>query len=168
VLTFAPGVTLGTVSVQILGDSLDEVVEVLSLNLANPVFATLGRAKGYASIVDDDLPPSVTIADVTITEGHSLVTATVTLTLSAPSGQTVRVQFTTADGTAVAGSDYQIRLGEIQFAPGVVTRTIPITIVGDHAGEPSESLFVNLTSGTAVTIADAQGVITIVDDDGTP
>jgi hypothetical protein len=78
------------------------------------------------------------------------------------------VQFATADNTATAGTDYQTRVGEVVFAPGIMMRTIPITIVGDRVAEPSESLFVNLVSATAVTIADSQAVITITDDDGTP
>jgi hypothetical protein len=103
-----------------------------------------------------------------VTEGHSGSSVILTLTLSAPSGQTVRVQFATADNTAAAGADYQTRVGEVVFAPGITTRTIPITIVGDRVAEPTESLFVNLIAGTAVTIADSQAVITIVDDDATP
>jgi hypothetical protein len=108
------------------------------------------------------------IGDAMVTEGQSSTSVVLTLTLSAPSGQTVRVQFATANGTATAGTDYQTRVGEVVFAPGILSRTIPITIVGDRVAEPTENLFVNLTSGTAVTIADSQAVITINDDDGTP
>jgi hypothetical protein len=168
VATFAPGLTTQTVSIAVRGDTLDELNEAFSLTLTNPVNATLGRAKGYATIIDDDDPPSVVISDATVTEGHSSSSAVLTLTLSAPSGQTVRVQFATADNTATAGTDYQTRVGEVVFAPGIMMRTIPITIVGDRVAEPSESLFVNLVSATAVTIADSQAVITITDDDGTP
>jgi hypothetical protein len=168
VLTFAPGVQSQTVSVPVMGDTLDEVGEIFSLNLSSPTLATIGRAKGYGAINDDDDAPSVTIADISITEGHSVSTALLTLTLSVPSGQTVRVQFTTADGTAVAGADYQTRLGEVQFAPGVLTRTIPVTIVGDRVAEANESFFVNLTSASAATLADAQATVTIGNDDGTP
>jgi uncharacterized repeat protein (TIGR01451 family) len=168
VATFAPGVTMQTVSITVLGDTLDELNETFALTLSNPVNATLGRAKGYATIIDDDDPPTVVISDATVTEGQSLSSVVLTLTLSAPSGQTVRVQFATADGTATAGTDYQSRVGEVTFAAGVVTRTIPITIIGDRVAEATENLFVNLLSGTAVTIADSQAVVTITNDDGTP
>jgi uncharacterized repeat protein (TIGR01451 family) len=168
IATFVPGVTTQTVAVTIVTDALDEANEVFSLTISNPVNATIGRAKGNATIIDDDTPPSVVIGDATTVEGHSVLSVVLTLTLSAPSGQTVKVQFTTADGTAIAGTDYQTRVGEVSFAPGVVTRTIPVTIIGDRTAEASENLFVNLLSGTAVTIADGQAVITINDDDGTP
>jgi Calx-beta domain-containing protein/Big-like domain-containing protein/VCBS repeat protein/FG-GAP repeat protein len=164
-LTFAPGVTSQTVTVQVLGDVLDELSETFSLNLTNSINAVIGRAKGIATIVDDDQPPSVTISDVIITEGTSPHSANVTLTLSQPSGQTVRVKYATADGTAVAGSDYLTRSGEIAFVPGVTVRTIPITILGDRVPEPTETLFVDLTGGTAVTIVRPRATITIVDDD---
>ncbi len=163
VASFAAGTTTQTVSVTVLGDTLDEANESFSLTIGNPVNATIGRAKGYATIVDDDEPPSVVIGDAAVTEGNSVSSVVVTLTLSAPSGQTVKVQFATADGTATAGTDYQTRVGEVVFAPGVVSRTIPITISGDRMAEPTENLFVNLTGGIAITIADPQAVITIND-----
>lgn len=165
-LTFAPGVTLQTVSVQVIGDVLDEANESFSMGLGNPINATIARSKGNGVIVDDDDPPSVSIDDLSLPELHATTTATMTLTLSASSGQTVRVQFTTANGTAIAGSDYVTRSGEIQFAPGVVTRTIPITVLGDRIAEPTETFTVHVTSATAATIARPQATVTILDDDG--
>jgi hypothetical protein len=39
-------------------------------------------------------------------------------------------------------------------------------VIGDTVVEGNESFFVNLTSATNATIADGQGIGTIVDDDG--
>lgn len=53
------------------------------------------------------VPPKLSIADVTVTEGHSGTTdAVFSVTLSAAASETVTVAFATADGTATA-ADYQ-------------------------------------------------------------
>jgi ELWxxDGT repeat protein len=120
------------------------------------------------TLVDDGMPPPpvLNIADVTVTEGNSGTTnATFTVTLSAASAATVTVSYTSADGTAVAPSDYTSASGSLTFAPGQTSKTITVPIVGDRRGEPNETFFVNLSSPTNATIADGQGMGTIVDDE---
>ena len=139
-LTFTPGTVTQSVTVAVAGDVLDELQESFSFNLAAAVNAAIARSKGSSTIVDDDEPPTVSISDLSLTEGNRNTGGDLTLTLSAPSGQTVRVQFTTADGTAVAGSDYQTRFGDVQFLPGVTSRIIPVTIIGDRVAECNRNL----------------------------
>ena len=111
-------------------------------------------------------PPSITLSDVTVTEGNSGTrTATFTVTLSAASSQPVTVAYATANGTATAGSDYQAGSGTLTFAPGETTKTIPVLVSGDRLAEPNETFVVNLSSPTNATIADGQGVGTITDDE---
>ena len=63
--------------------------------------------------------PSVSINDVTVTEGNTgSVNATFTLTLSAAYGTPITVHYATADGTATAGSDYTAASGDVTFAAG--------------------------------------------------
>ena len=103
--------------------------------------------------------PSLTIGDVTVTEGHAgTQSATFTVTLSAASDQPVTVAYATADGTATAGSDYQAASGTLTFAPGETSKTITVLVNGDRLGEPNETFLVNLSGPTNATIADGQGV----------
>ena len=164
-VTFAPGETSKAISVAVLNDSLDEANEAFGVNLTNPVNATISRTRANGTIGDDDNPPTVSIEDVTVVEGRTSRTIRLNVALSAPSGQKVKVQFTTADGTAVAGSDYVTRSGELGFAVGAVAGQISITVVGDLVAEPTETFFVNLVNPTGLTIAKGQGVVTITDDD---
>ena len=53
-LTFAPGVTSRTVTVQVYGDRTAELNETVLLGLSAPVGATLGTATGTLTILDDD------------------------------------------------------------------------------------------------------------------
>ena len=56
-LTFAPGETTKTVSVQVNGDTLYEPDETFFVNLSNPANATISDAKGIGTITNDDQPP---------------------------------------------------------------------------------------------------------------
>jgi hypothetical protein len=58
-LTFDPGQTSKTVTVNVAGDTLDEPNETFTLQLSAPVAGTLGTAQGTGTIVDDDEPPPV-------------------------------------------------------------------------------------------------------------
>jgi hypothetical protein len=117
-------------------------------------------------LINDGIWTSVSISDVTVTEGNTGTrNATFTVTLAAATGQTVAVAYATADGTAAAGSDYQAKSGTLTFAPGETSKTITVTVKGDRLAEPNETFFVNLSSPTNVTIADGQGQGTIVDDE---
>jgi hypothetical protein len=150
----------------VLGDVIDENNEAFSLQLSGAVNATITRSLGRATITDDDDPPSVTIADVTLTEGQSGTKSFVfTFTLSGPSALTTRVRYETADGSATAGGDYTTRTGEVVFSPGVTTMTVAIAVHGDTAVEANETFFVNLNTPTNLTIGDAQAVGTILNDD---
>jgi hypothetical protein len=111
-------------------------------------------------------PPSITVNDVTFSEGNTGTTnATFTVTLSAPSSQTVTVQYATGDGSATPGGDYQAVSGTLIFASGETSRTITVPVIGDRLVEPNETFFVNLSGATNATIADGQGAGTIVDDE---
>jgi ribosomal protein L35AE/L33A len=146
-LTFPPGETSQTVTVQVNGDVLDEADETFSVTLSNPVNATIADGIGVGTIIDDDPAPSLSINDVAMLEGNSGNSqATFTVSLSTASGQAVTVQYATADGTATAGSDYQARTGTLTFAAGQMTRNLNVRISGDTQVEPDETYFVNLSN----------------------
>jgi len=116
-------------------------------------------------LVDDGLP-SLTIGDVMVTEGHAGTrSATFTVGLSAVSAQPVTVAYATADASATAGSDYQAASGTLTFTPGERSKIITVLVNGDHLAEPNENFLVNLSAPTNATIADGQGVGTIIDDE---
>jgi hypothetical protein len=110
-------------------------------------------------------PPTVRIGDVTVTEGNSgTAAATFSVSLSAASTETITVAYATGNGTAT-DSDYQAASGTLTFAPGETEKTITVLVNGDRLGELTETFAVNLSGATNATIADGQGVGTIVDDE---
>ena len=113
--------------------------------------------------------PSLSIGPVSVTEGQSGTTvATFTATLSPTSAQTVTVNYSTANGTATAGSDYVAKSGTLTFAPGVSTRPISVTVNGDTTVEPNETFSVTLSSPTNAVLGTATGTGTILTDDTAP
>jgi uncharacterized repeat protein (TIGR01451 family) len=116
--------------------------------------------------------PAITIADVTTTETDSGTNdVTFSLTLTPASTNTVRVNFSTANGTAIgsgASADYVPRSGTVTFAPGTTSQQITVGVRGDRFFENDETLLVNLTAPINGTVEDGQGVVTILNDDAMP
>jgi hypothetical protein len=111
----------------------------------------------------------MTINDVTVTEGDTgSVSATFTVTLSAPSSETVTVGYSAANGTATAPADYSLKPGTLTFAPGQMTKTITVAVRGDLLSEDTEFYFVNLNNAVNAGIVRARGVGTILDNDPVP
>jgi Calx-beta domain/FG-GAP-like repeat len=166
-LTFAPFETSKTITVWVIGDVIDEDQETFTVNLSAPTNASLGDSQALGIIFDDDpSPPTVAINNVSVTEGNSgTMSAVFTVSLSHASAIPVAVNYATADGTASAGSDYQPAGGTLTIPAGQTTGTITVLVNGDRVVEPNETFVVNLSGPTNATIADGQGMGTIVNDD---
>jgi hypothetical protein len=168
-LTFNPGETNKTITVQVAGDVIDENNETFYLNLSNPSNATISDNQGVGTITDDDDAPSLSINDVTVTEGNSGTSnAEFTVSLSSASGKSVTVEYVTANNTATMGSDFTSTSGTLTFSPGETNKTITVKISGDQIDEENETYYINLTNTSNATISDLQGVGTITDDDEAP
>ena len=111
--------------------------------------------------------PSISINDVTVTEGNSgTANATFTVTLSAQPGATpVTLNYATSNGTAVAPGDYTATSGSLSFTGTTTTRTISVPIVGDTASEATETFTVTLSGAVGGSIVDATAIGTITNDD---
>jgi hypothetical protein len=133
------------------------------------LFLVAGGSTGVASITKAPKKPSASVGNATVTEGN---TGTATLSfrvrLSARARQGGSVKFTTADGTATAGSDYQTASGTIRFKSGDRSKTISITVLGDTFVEPDETLTLRLSKPVKVKIARATATGTITNDDVQP
>jgi len=160
-LTFAPGETSKTVTVTILGDTTVEADETFTLALSG---ADAGAATGTATLLNDDATV-VSVSSVQQVEGNSTNTLTFTITLSNPSAFPVTVNFATADGTALAGSDYVATYGTLTFAPGETSQTVTVTILGDATVESDETFTLVLSDASGATIGAATGTATLLNDD---
>ena len=165
-LSFGPGVTTQTISVPIVGDTLNENSETFQVFLLNATNASIGSSS-LVRILNDDPLPSLSISDVSVTEGNSgTVNAVFNVSLSTASGRGLSVGYATANGTASAPSDYTATSGRLNFNVGETVKTITVQVLGDTVAEPDETFFVNLSSPANVTILDGQALGTILNDEG--
>jgi len=174
-LTFPKGSTTQTLAVTVTGDSAVEPDETFTLNLTSPVNATLARATAVGTILNDDVavippPPVLSVNDVAIIEGNSGTGSLLfTVQLSQADNQNIiAVNYATANGSAMAGSDYTAASGTLTFPMGSTTQTVAVTIMGDTAAETDETFSLNLTNPVNATIARATAVGTILNDDVAP
>jgi sugar lactone lactonase YvrE len=113
--------------------------------------------------------PGVSIGDATVTEGNAgTVSASFQVSLAAPSAQTVKVDYATANGTATAPGDYTSTIGTVTLLPGETTKTVTVPVKGDTLPESNETFHVNLSNPSNATITAGQGIGMIVNDDPPP
>ncbi|MEO1246843.1 MAG: Calx-beta domain-containing protein [Pseudomonadota bacterium] len=165
-LTVSAGTTSATISVPVAGDTEIEADETFSLQLTNPVSATLARSQGVATIVNDDFP-LLSIAAVSLIEGDAGVTSMdFEITLDLPGLGDISVDYAASDAAAVTGDDYTAVTGTATIAEGDVAAGFSIDIIGDTNVEPDELFVVNLLNASPnarIAVDEATGLI--VNDD---
>lgn len=165
-LSIPAGQTAATATITLPDDTVDEPDESFSVTLSNARNAGIADASATVTVTDDDATPSISIADANVTEGGS---ASVAVTLSGASSQTVTVQVTSADGTATAGDDYTTVATQATFAPGATTAQVTVSTTDDALVEGNETVTLSLSSPTGgPAINDGTAVVTITDNDATP
>ncbi len=171
-LTFAPGETIKTVTVPVIGDPNPDPNRTFYLDISTATVAVVDRRRGTATIVNGAAAPNrqVSVGDVTVQEGNSgLTRATFTVFLDVPSSRDLTVTYKTSDGTAVAGTDYQALTGTLTIPAGQTRGTFSVNVIGNTTPQSNRTFVVDLSSpsaGFVVTRGRAFG--TIVDDDGLP
>ena len=68
--------------------------------------------------------------------------------------------------TPSVSSDYLSTSGTLTFASGNTSQNVNVSVTGDTVAESTETFLMNLTNSVNSTILDAQGIGTILDDDG--
>ena len=184
--TFAANATgddlMQTVPVATLDDGDDENNENFTLTLSNPTIAdenlarpTIAVESAVGTIMDNDGPASLSVADAEATEGDDEVVFMVTLTLDNTMTRTedVTVDYKTSPGTATA-ADFTETRGTLTFTPDEttdedLTKPVPVAINDDEISEDVENFTLTLSnqSDNAV-IGTATATGTIYDNDGTP
>lgn len=128
-------------------------------------FGWFNNAGSFAVEITADVP-AVSVPDVIGFEGDSSTNSVaIVVRLSAPSRESVTVQYSTADGTAHAWSDYIPGNGTINFSPGETNQIIYLSIIGDGIVEPDETVLINLSSPTNAILAAKFATLTILNDD---
>jgi hypothetical protein len=175
-LNFAAGETTKTFQVDVANDGTAEASETVNLTLTSggtPVDTAV------LSIVDNDNPKaSVQVSSPVYDVGEADGIASVTVTLSHRVDSDVTVDYATADGTAIAGSDYTATNGTLTFigntnnggpGTGQTSKTVQIPLTQDPDAEDPETLTLTLSNplpgASSILGAPASATVTIADDD---
>ncbi len=176
-LSFTVGGALSqNVTVVVNGDLKVELDETVIMTLSNPVNSSILNGTGTGTITNDD-SGVITITSPSIVEGDAGTQNLVfNINMTAISDANVSFNWTTANGTATAGSDYVANTNNITLIPGQTTATITIVINGDCTIEANEIFTVVLSalnaSGRNITFsgggATLAGTGTIINEDFLP
>jgi Ca2+-binding RTX toxin-like protein len=168
-LVFAPGETVKTVVVDILDDDTAEGIERFLLDLNNAQNAVIVDGRGVATIGANEAPavasPTLSVADMIVSEADGYVDLVVAL--SAPGTSAVSVAYATASSTATStsGFDFTSVAGTLNFAPGETVKTVRVALTNDAVAETFQHFLFNLSGPTNATLADASAMVSIVDND---
>ena len=171
-LVIAAGHTAATVDVALLDDDVAEDVETFRLVVSAAVNAGRGDSVGVATVTDDDGLVQILVDDpAPVYEGDGASAAfTVRLSRAHPT-EPVTVFYSTADGTATAGSDYIAATSELLvFWVGVTSETVTVPLINDDDVEEAETFRLVLTLSTIpnAEIGDGEATVLVIDDDGLP
>jgi hypothetical protein len=167
-LTFNPGEMSKTFQVAIADDSIGEGPEKVDLVLSNPHNLTGGAApqigpNGPAELTinDDDVSTFHFSAPAYLVhEDDAAGHATITVNRVGATDLPASVNYSTSNGTAVAGSDYTAAAGTLNFAADETTKTFDVNVTNDGTSEANETVILTLTGGAGDT-----SLLSIVDDD---
>ena len=111
--------------------------------------------------------PEFTIDNVSALEGDGSGTTSFVFNVTRSATNTaVSVDVATADGTAIAGSDYTaVSIIPLSFPVSVATLPVTVNVIRDDTVEPDETFTVNLSNPSGAVIATGQGIGTITNDD---
>ncbi len=106
---------------------------------------------------------SFSINNVTQLDTPAGTTFVFTVTRIVPNGAAATVQFSTQNGTAIAGTDYTSTSGTLTFPAGTTTQTenVTVQILGSTEDSPNKTFLVNLTNPVNGTIGTSPGTGTI-------
>lgn len=170
-VAFPAGSTSQTVVVNPNNDGTIEPNETVILTLAAGAGYTVGTpTSATGTILNDDLP-SISIGDVTVTEGNSGTTEAVfTISLSAPAPAAgVTFDITTANWEALAGQDYVANSQTGVVIPaGASSTTFTVLVNGDTLNELNERFFVRIANVVGAFVNGSQAIGMILNDDPLP
>lgn len=167
---------IDTTTVVIIPDDKFEPDEEFYVDLSNPTNAVIVRDRGTVTILNDDLPPTVTIGDVTEYEDSNCDPTTTfefQVTIDPIQDLDATVDFSTSDMdpvSATAGEDYEFTAGTLMIPGGSNQGSITVEVICEEFSEDDETFLVELSNPVNATLPSPPhppetGIGTILNDD---
>ena len=170
-LTIAPGLTSNFFVVTTIDNLDSDGSREFNVELSNPVSATLGLPNmATVTIFDNDAPPTIRFSSTTYAVNEGDGTAQIMVNLSRPTVETITVNFSTSDGTAVSGTDYTTVNETVTFNPSETSKMVTVPIVDNAIYQAARTVNLTLSNPTPadVGIENNPAVLTIEDNDNPP
>jgi PKD repeat protein len=166
---FAPGQTQGSFSVPLAGDNLDELSETVNLIIDGVTNAIAGVPRETVLTIVDDDNPVLNFSRSVYEAWESQSIVEVSVILSKPVGQDVRLNYVVSGGTATAGVDYLALSGPLQIFAGETNALLLVTLLNDDKPEADETVHVRITGASGASLGSrAEADVLVLDDDGPP
>ncbi len=175
-ITFNAGEVMKIITVPIIDDTAANTTLNFTVTLTAPNGGFVGgRSVATVNIIDNDATtfrfnPSAYAID----EGSSNVTLTVEALRVGNPNETVTVDYSTSDGTAIDGSNYTRTAGRLTFGPNIFSQTITVPIIDNGSTDGTTTFIVTLSNplGDGTNAPPRLGTpstatISIIDNDAT-
>ncbi|MGR3400640.1 MAG: Calx-beta domain-containing protein [Paracoccus sp. (in: a-proteobacteria)] len=171
-VTFLAGETTKTIQFYARSEREDELDEHLEVLFTDPVGAVfeqnLHSLVTTIWVLDNDGAGNnraLAVGSPIVSEAAG-GTAVFTISLSEAFAEDRSFSYTTANGTAAVGSDYQARSGNVTFLAGQTEARVSVPLINNSLAETAETFFLNVAAAHGVGAASGQA--TILDDDAPP
>ncbi|OJF10172.1 Calx-beta domain-containing protein [Couchioplanes caeruleus] len=178
-LTFAPGETTKTFTVDIMGDTMYEgASETFDIDLASTE-ADVTAFPATITITEDDAQPTFTVGAVNMQEGDTGSVAVFPITLSNPAD--TNVEFDVAVVGGGSATDTGIAAGALDYITPQLLAVVPagqtkgslsVVVNGDDVYESNETVSFSLTPTSAVqntlNLDPKNAVLSLLNDDDAP
>ncbi|WP_069658288.1 Calx-beta domain-containing protein [Arcticibacter eurypsychrophilus] len=176
-VTIMAGENSGTVSLDVLDDTILEEAELVIVNagsVTNSGFQTIQVANSpqALNIIDNDFA-NIIMSNARAVEGNNgTVDLIFDVKLDKPTGSSFTIGFNTADSTALAGEDYIAQSNTLTFRGVAETQQVRIKVKGDQKIEANETLTLNMMTPSKtfdghLTVNNSPATGIIEDDDNT-
>lgn len=164
-LSIAVGDTSAQITVDLIDDSArGEGDERFEVALTRIVGADDGQSVAVGTIIDDEVIPQLTVADVSAAEGDGVLEFL--LNLSAATTFDVSVDLAVANGSASQGDDFTLLTPNPVTIPASQTQAVvQVSLVDDSDSETSETFQLLLSNPVDVQLPATNATGTIIDND---
>jgi uncharacterized protein YjdB len=133
------------------------------------VTAADGSLAGSTTLTVTAPPGTLQFSAASYSVNENQGVAIITVMRTGGSDGAVSVNFTTSNGSAIAGSDYTAASGTLTFAAGETLKTFTVAIIDDSTVEGNETINLTLSQPTGGALLGTLNLatLTIVDDDVT-
>jgi hypothetical protein len=170
--TILAGTSVASVTLSAISDTLNETDEEVVIDIDTVENGTEnGNQQKIVKIINNDVIPTVTLLADTNTlaeDGTGTKSTSITVKLSAPSGQEVTVTLAKS-GTATDITDYTLASTTVVIPKGITEMAVTLSSVADLLNEIDETVILDIDTVTNVleTVAQQQ-TITITNNDLQP